>query len=125
MASVSVQWNLFDGGRSRKQAAALNSQASSLIHLRADLESVIALGVRRAWNDRNEAASRMEVARQAVDQAMENLRVVRNRYAAGASTNSEVLDAETLREQSLNNRDNARYDFVLARLRLARAVGNL
>ncbi len=86
---------------------------------------MIALEVRRAWNDRNEAANRMDVARQAVDQAMENLRVVRNRYAAGASTNSEVLDAETLREQSLSNRDNARYDFVLARLRLARAVGNL
>jgi outer membrane protein TolC len=125
MASLSVRWNLFDGGRSRKQAAALSSRASALIHLRADLESMIALEVRRAWNDRNEAANRMDVAGQAVDQAMENLRVVRNRYAAGASTNSEVLDAETLREQSLSNRDNARYDFVLARLRLARAVGNL
>jgi outer membrane protein TolC len=125
MASLSVRWNLFDGGRSRKQAAAISSQASALTHLRADLESMIALEVRRAWNDRNEAANRMTVARQAIDQAMENLRVVRNRYAAGASTNSEVLDAETLREQSLGNRDNARYDFVLARLRLARAVGNL
>jgi outer membrane protein TolC len=125
MASVSVRWNLFDGGRSRKEAAALNSRASALAHLRADLESIIALEVRRAWNDRHEAANRMKVAGQAVEQALENLRVVRNRYAAGASTNSEVLDAETLREQSLSNRDNARYDLVLARLRLARAVGNL
>jgi len=50
---------------------------------------------------------------------------VRNRYAAGASTNVEVLDAEALREQSLSNRDDARFEFVLAKLRLARAVGNL
>ena len=58
-------------------------------------------------------------------QATENLRVVSNRYKAGASTNTEVLDAESLREQSLDNRDNAHFSLALAKLRLARAVGLL
>ena len=61
----------------------------------------------------------------AADQAIENLRVVQNRYKAGSSANIEVLDAETLRQQALSNRDDARYELVLAKLRLARAVGAL
>ena len=125
MAGVSLQWNLFDGGRSRKQAASLDSKAVAIGHQRADLETVIALQVRRSWNDRVEAENRIGVAESAVTQATENLRVVRNRYAAGASTNVEVLDAEALREQSLSNRDDARFELVLAKLRLTRAVGNL
>jgi outer membrane protein TolC len=73
----------------------------------------------------HEAEARTRVAEAAVDQAIENLRVVQNRYEAGSSANIEVLDAETLRQQALNNRDNARYELVLAKLRLARAVGAL
>lgn len=125
MAGVSLQWNIFDGGQARKRAAALDSRATSITHNRADLASMIALQVRGAWNDRTEAESRLAVAETAVDQASENLRVVRNRYNAGASTNVEVLDAEALREQSLSNRDNARYEVALAKLRLARSVGAL
>jgi outer membrane protein TolC len=96
MAGVSFQWNLFNAGRNRDRAAALERQALAVNHTRA-----------------------------AVDQAIENLRVVQNRYEAGSSANIEVLDAETLRQQALNNRDNARYELVLAKLRLARAVGAL
>ena len=60
-----------------------------------------------------------------VEKAIENLRVVQNRYEAGSSANIEVLDAETLRQQALSNRDNARYELALAKIRLARAVGAL
>ena len=125
MAGVSLNWNLFDGGQSRKRSQAIDSKAAAIGYNRADLESMIALQVRRTWNDRGEADSRMKVAESAVEQANENLRVVRNRYQAGASTNSEVLDAEALREQALSNRDNARFEVELAKLRLARAIGAL
>ena len=125
MAGVSLNWNLFDGGQSRKRSQAIDSKAAAIGYNRADLETMIALQVRRTWNDRGEADSRMKVAESAVEQANENLRVVRNRYQAGASTNSEVLDAEALREQALSNRDNARFEVELARLRLARAIGAL
>lgn len=125
MAGVSFSWNLFDGGRVQKRSAAIERQAAAIGHSRADLESIIGLDVRRAWNDRIEAENRLGVAETAVEQANENLRVVRNRYAAGASTNTEVLDGEALRERALSNRDTARFELELARLRLARAVGAL
>ena len=125
MAGVTFQWSLFNAGRNRDRAAALERQALAVSHTRSDLMSSISLQVRQAWNDRREAEARTRVAEAAVDQAIENLRVVRNRYEAGASANIEVLDAETLRQQALNNRDNARYGLALAKLRLARAVGAL
>ncbi|HMB72914.1 MAG TPA: TolC family protein, partial [Gammaproteobacteria bacterium] len=125
MAGVSLTWNLFDGGQSRKRSEAIERRAAAVGHNRADLQSMIALQVRKGWNDRSEAESRFTVAERAVEQSSENLRVVRNRYQAGASTNSEVLDAEALREQALSNMDNARFEVELARLRLARAVGAL
>jgi len=125
MAGVSFQWSPFDGGRSRHRAAALEYRARALNHTRDDLAMQIALQVRGAWNDRQEALGRMRVTETAVEQATENLRVVRDRYNAGASANVEVLDGEALRQQALSNRDDARYAFALARLRLARAVGVL
>jgi len=125
MAGVAFRWNLFDGGQARKQSASFEQKAIAINHNRADLESQVALQVRRAWNDRIEAESRLAVADSTVEQAIENLRVVSERYEAGASRNAEVLDAASLREQALSNRDNARYELVLAGLRLARSVGVL
>lgn len=125
MAGISFNWNLFDGGQTRKRSHAIERKAAAVGYNRADLASMVDLQVRRAWNDRGEAGSRLQVAESAVDQASENLRVVRNRYQAGASTNVEVLDAEALREQSMSNLDNARFEVELARLRLARAIGAL
>lgn len=125
MAGVAFTWNLFDGGQLRKRSAAIERKAAAIDHNRDDLESIIELQVRRAWNDRIEAENRLGVAETAVSQATENLRVVRNRYAAGSSTNVEVLDGEALRERALSNRDTARFEVELAQLRLARATGAL
>ena len=49
----------------------------------------------------------------------------RERYGAGLGTQTQLLEAETLRVRALSNRDNAVLDAGLARLRLARAVGSL
>ena len=48
-----------------------------------------------------------------------------DRYRNGEGTNTEVLDAETLRSQSRRNLDDSRYDAIIAELALARAVGVL
>ena len=93
--------------------------------LREDARSQIALQVRAAWLAVGESASRVEVAQATVEQADENLRVARDRYQSGVGTNTEVLDAETLRVKSRSNWFNAIYDNVFAGLRLKRAAGEL
>jgi outer membrane protein len=122
---VGVTYDVFDGGRNRHEAAALLQRAESLMRLRADLESMIALEVRRAWLDIQETRRRLEVTSEAIQQAEENLRVARKRYVAGMGISTEVLDAEALRTETRKNRDNAAYDAVLAALRLRHAMGEL
>jgi outer membrane protein len=125
MVGVGVQWNLFDGGQSRREAGALRHRATALAQQRADLESMIELEVRQAWLRLNETRERRRLAERAVEQAEENLRVVRDRYRNGEGTNTEVLDAETLRSLSRSNYDNADFDASLALYELARGVGQL
>ena len=123
--AVSLRWTLFDGGQIASRAHALDRQAEASDDLRRDAETRIRLQVRQAWLDVEEARQRIAVADQARAQADENLRVARDRYTSGVGTNTEVLDAETLRVRSQTNYDNALYDNVFALERLRRASGDL
>ncbi|NNF49945.1 MAG: TolC family protein, partial [Woeseiaceae bacterium] len=125
MVGLGVQWNLFDGGQARRKAGALRYRATAISQQRADLASMIELEVRQAWLRLNETRERRRLAERAVEQAEENLRVVRDRYRNGEGTNTEVLDAETLRSLSRSNYDNADFDASLALYELARGVGQL
>jgi len=124
-AGIGVQWALFDGGQSRKRAAALERSRRAAQDQRADAASVIALQVRQAWLEVSETRERVSVTVDAVGQAEENLRIARERYGAGLGTQTQLLEAESLRVRALTNRDNAVLDAGLARLRLARTTGML
>ena len=125
MAGIGVQWALFDGGQSRKRAAALDRNRRATEQQRADVASQIELQVRQAYLGIQESRQRVIVTAQAAEQADENLRIARERYTAGLGTQTQLLQAETLRVQALRNRDDASLDAGLAQLRLARAVGAL
>jgi outer membrane protein TolC len=125
MLLLGAEWNIADMGRARNQADALCERAEATVRLRRDAESMIALDVRQKWLDLQTARQRVQVARESVTQSDENLRVSRERYQNQVGTNTEVLDAETLRVQAYTNFYNSAYESVLAALRLRRAVGNL
>jgi len=124
-ATVELRWDLFDGGISRHNANALLQKSDALRKLHDDAASAIALQVRQASLDVDETQKRIGVTKEAMAQADENLRVTRDRYREGVGTNTEVLDAETLRLRSYTNYYNAMYDAVLAKFRLRYATGDL
>jgi len=123
--NLSMQWQVFDGGVVRHSALAMERHAAAVQEQFDDLRTRIALQVRRYWLDVQETDRRIPVTEKAITQAEENLKVNRDRYEHGISTNTEVLDAETLRIASLNNHANAVYDAVLASLRVKRSVAEL
>lgn len=125
MVGVGVQWNVFDGGQARKKASALSFKSNAVRQERNNLRSLIELQVRQSWLRLNETKERTRLTARAVEQAEENLRVVRDRYRNGEGTNTEVLDAEMLRSLSRSNHDNADFDAKLALYELARGVGRL
>ena len=91
----------------------------------ADASAEIALQVRTRMLDVDESQQRVIVSGAAVTSAIENIKVVTERYRQGLSIYTEVLDAEIRRLQSLNGYYAAVYDNALARFRLDRAVGDL
>ncbi|GAA4465148.1 TolC family protein [Novipirellula rosea] len=124
-ASLLAEWTVFDGGVAKNKAASLRQQASALARLKRDLESRIALQVRQAWLNLQNANDRIQVAETSVTQAEESLKVALDRYRKEVGTNTEVLDAQTLLAQSRSNYYSATYDAALARVTLDRATGSL
>lgn len=125
LAGIGVQWAVFDGGQSRKRAASLERTKRATQQQRADASSLIALQVRQTWLGLHEARQRVDVTAGAAAQADESLRIAQERYRAGLGTQTQLLEAETLRVRALKNRDDAVLDASLAQLRLARASGAL
>ena len=124
VANATLNWTLYDGS-TRHRSYAAKQQSLSLKMQRNDLVSQIRLQIRQAWLDIQETQKRIKVAKQAISQADENLKVSTERYQQGLATNTEVLDAEDLRVQAKNNLNNAQYDAVMAKLNLRRALGIL
>ncbi|MFI4890783.1 MAG: TolC family protein [Steroidobacterales bacterium] len=126
-ASVGIgfQWRLFDSGQLQARTNALHSRARAAAQRLADLRSQVTLDVETAFYNREEAAARIHAASAAVAQAEENLRIARELYASGLGTNNQVLDAETLRIVTVTNRDDARFDALIAEYRLQRSTGAL
>lgn len=54
----------------------------------------------QSWNDLNDAYKQVGIALTSIDQATENLRMQSDYYAAGTCTMSDLLDAQTLFQQS-------------------------
>jgi len=125
MVGVGVNWRLFDGGQARKKASALSLREKAVRQRQENVRSHVKLQVRQAWLRLQETRDRKRLTERAVEQAEENLRVVRDRYRNGEGTNTEVLDAEVLRSQSRSNYDNADFDAKLALYEIARGVGRL
>jgi outer membrane protein len=125
VVGLGVEWTPMDSGRTNHQASALMEKAEASIRLCRDAQSMIALEVRQKWLDLQTAIHRVEAVRQSTTQAEENLRVARDRYQHQVGTNTEVLDAETLRLQAYTNFYNSSYEALLADLRLRRAIGSL
>lgn len=122
--SVVGEWNVLDLGRKRNTAVKLEQNAEALIRQRADVETKIALQARDAWRRLETTKERILVNREAIKSAEENLQVASNRYNQGAGTNTEVLDAETLRTSTYSNYYSSVYAATLALMQLSRAVGD-
>jgi outer membrane protein len=124
-AAVVLDWNVFDGGRSRRSAAAQRTQAASVGRQMEDLKAQISLELLTAWNNRHEAKARLDLAVCALEHADENLRVVRLRYARGMEVGSEVLDAQKRRTEAARDQYHAGYDLSWAQLQLRFSAGIL
>ncbi len=125
LASVSLRWNIFNGGadKARIDEAAFGLQRAHALENQAGAQ--IRLQVRRAYADWKSAGQRIEVAEAAVSMAQESLRITKNRYENGLSNVTDLLRNETALLEARTRRLAAVYDQRMAAVNLKLAAGNL
>ncbi len=123
IAQVSVPF--FEGGATR---ARVNEAKADVKAAQATLDTSkqgIALDVRSALLDLQEAARRRETTESNVVLAREALRIAQVRFQAGVSTTVEVTDALVALTQAETNRVNADFDYLGGEARLRKGLGRL
>lgn len=122
---VQVDLNLFFGGRDRARARRADARLAEAREeeRRAALE--VELDVRRSLLALDEARQRVDTAGEGLTAAEEALRVVAAQFSAGTVTVTRYLEAEVALRDARARLVVARFDERIARIGLARALGEL
>jgi outer membrane protein TolC len=115
--------NLFSGGSTKAEVVKTRHQKVQLEEQRSRLGDEIRLEVEKNILDLKNAQERIRVAKDAVGQAEENLRINRVRYEEGVGTATEVLDAVTLLTVAKTNYYRSVYDFRRAEAAVLYSIG--
>ncbi len=98
MFTVSVPISSWWGGShdmKRQKLQLINS-----LNDKQDKSELLMVNMRKAWNDMNDAYKQVAIAQESITQSVENLRLNTDYYQAGTATISDLLDAQTLYQQS-------------------------
>ncbi|HBA70699.1 MAG: hypothetical protein A2X82_05695 [Geobacteraceae bacterium GWC2_55_20] len=103
IAGATLKWRLFDGfrrGAERSRAIAARSAAREMFDNKAN---EVRYQLKESLLRREEAGKRLEVARHALADAEETVRLITKRYENSLATMLELLDAQTVLNQSRAN----------------------
>ncbi|MGA3096876.1 MAG: TolC family protein [Bryobacteraceae bacterium] len=122
---ISVKLPLFDGGRMDARRVEADSQYRAEKVRTNDLKEQIDLDVRLALDELRSAADEVAVAKEGLDLAGNELTQARRRYEGGVTNSLEVTDAQTRLERARDNQTAALFNYNLARIDLAQAMGKV
>jgi outer membrane protein len=121
--SVALSYDLWNGRSTTFQMRQARARLEQAKAGQAQLRDGIVLEVRKSQYDLQQALRKIDLAEEAVRQAEENYRITHERFQAGLTTNSELLDAEVFLLQTKMSRTEALIEFELAGARLTKSLG--
>jgi outer membrane protein len=124
-AGVQVTWTLFDGGARRARIKARQSEAEKARIEERHAAEQIELAVRSALLEYESQGSALVSARKSADLARESLSLATKRFAVGAGTSLEVLDANVALTAAETGALGALYQMDAAYLRMHRYIGDI
>ncbi len=122
---VVLNLNLFNGGGDHARIVEAQANHQRAVAQRERLANAIGLEVHDAFLAHQTARERVVVAREAVAQAEESLRIVQDRYDAGLTTIVELLDSETTLTAARTNLTRTLYDATVSQARLDLSLGRI
>jgi len=94
VAGAELQFDLFAGGSKRAALAREKAMQERAVAGYAGFQDAVRLEVRSAYYQFNAAQQQVKVARSAIAQADESLRINQNRYEGGLNTVTDLLQVE-------------------------------
>ena len=125
LGGIEVQFDIFQGGAKRAELShqrALEEKATALKQAASD---GVRLEVRRAYYEVDAGRQQIEVARAAMAEARESLRINQDRYDSGLITITDLLGAEEALRRSQTDYWDAVYRFQTSYAHLELASGTL
>jgi outer membrane protein TolC len=119
-----VDWNLFEGGKTRASELEWEYRIRGIEKRRDDLLQKIRLQVENAFEQLQVAKANIETTRTAVKQAEENDRITTLQYKEQVAIFLEILNAQVFLAQSRADFYQALYGYEIAKAELERAIGS-
>lgn len=125
LGGIEVQFDVFAGGAKRAQLQRERALEEKVGALKKAASDGVRLEVRRAYYDADASRQQVEVARAAIIQAQESLRINQDRYDVGLTTITDLLGAEESARRSQTDYWEAVYHFHTSYASLELASGTL
>jgi outer membrane protein len=122
---ISLKFPIFTGGRIRAEAARAKLEEDRIAEVRRQQEAQIVDQVKSAIDELKAARNSVDVANLGYQLAQEEVAQAQRRFAAGVTTNVEVITAQDELARASDNQIAALYQFNLSRAALARATGEI
>jgi len=123
--ATSLEFPLFTGGRIRAEVARAKLEEERVAENRRMVEARIVKEVKTAFDELNAARNAVDVATLGYKLAQDEVAQAQRRFAAGVTTNVEVITAQDALARASDNQIAALFQFNLSRAALARATGEI
>jgi outer membrane protein TolC len=120
---VAMQFDIWNWGTTAHQTEQASSQLRQTEYLLAQMKDNAALEVKRYQLGVERATKRIDVAREAIEQAEENARSTNEKYKNGLATSTDMLDASLAVLQARTSYTGALVEHEIALARLNKSVG--
>lgn len=119
-ATVSVPISDWWGGSHALKRS--EEQRLNAIDQLVEKSELLNIRMQQSWNELNEARLHITIAERGIEQARENLRVMRDYYNAGVNKMSDLLEAQLLYQQALDSRTDAFVAYQIKSLQYRQAT---
>lgn len=120
---LSVQWNIWDWFATAHQTTQAEANLSQSEANLTQVSDAVSLEAAQDYFKMMEAKERIQAASLGLQQAEENYRITAEKFKRGASSNTDLLDAEMALLQARLNETQALVDITLQTYRLKRSMG--
>lgn len=125
LGGIELQIDLFQGGAKRAALSRERANAEKIAALKQAAHNLVGLEVRQAYYDQDASRQQVEVARSAIAEAQESMRIDQDRYDSGLLTITDLLGAEEAVRRTQADYWQAIYQFHISYANLDLACGTL